>query len=1058
MRRTFRWDFDCAGTVAALGEGVSDLEIGDRVMAPAVGGFASHVIAFRDGVMRLPSNVDPVSAAAIPSVFWTAYHSLIQLAKLKAGERILIHAAAGGVGLAAIQIAQAVGAEIYATASPPKWDYLRSQGVINISNSRTLDFADEILSATAGEGVDVVLNSLTGEVVDRSFQVLRHGGRFIEIGRLEGGRPDQARERPDAEYFTFELGAVIARDVAESMRTGAEIRDLFEKGVARPLPMATYSIENAAEAYRFMQQTRHIGKVVLTFGEATLRADASYLVTGGLGGLGLKLAAFLVDAGARNIVLSARSHPSEEASAVMRDLRERGARVLSVQGDVALPGDVAAMVAACESLAPLRGVFHAAGLLRESLVRNQTSESYRAAMAPKVRGAWELHCLTRELPLDFFVLFSSMASLSGSPGQTNYCAANAYLDALATYRRGLGLAATSLCWGPWAEVGMAADSELGGGIEKLSVEDGLAVLKAMLRAPRTTRGETGVMKMRWDVYAKRWPSPAASAFYSELLDHKRSSAAATEDFLVAFRAAPEETRRPLLEAHVNDAVRQVLGLTTAQEIRASEPWTDLGVDSLMMVEIKNRLEGSLRLSFPIELMMRDVSVDTLCEFAIERLSAMALEAPAPEPVSGPAMPEDQAAMRAEIREAMLQIPQCYAEAEDQHARQVLIGGRWRCDFASCNYLGFDLEPEIMSAITTPVEKWGTHPSWTRAVASPALYPQLERELATMVGVPDTLVFPSISLLHLGVLPALAGSRGVIFSDTSAHHSIAEAAMRAKADGATWVEFRHNDVDDLTRKLARYAKSPNKIIATDGIYSMGSPNPPLADYARLAREYDAILYVDDAHGFGVIGAAPDEHLPYGYGGNGLVNHLGLDFERDGIMYVAGLSKAFSSYAAFITCRDPDLKMMLQTSGPYVFSGPTAIASLATALAGLELNRRDGDARRKKIHRLTRRLVAAASQIGFEVDNDFDFPIVGVVMGGWDEMVRACNILWDHDILITPATFPAVPITRNLVRFSITSANTEEELDQAVAALHAVWEALHPRILASLVADTTAVAAE
>jgi 7-keto-8-aminopelargonate synthetase-like enzyme len=224
--------------------------------------------------------------------------------------------------------------------------------------------------------------------------------------------------------------------------------------------------------------------------------------------------------------------------------------------------------------------------------------------------------------------------------------------------------------------------------------------------------------------------------------------------------------------------------------------------------------------------------------------------------------------------------------------------------------------------------------------------------------------------------------------------------------------------------------------------MGSPNPPLPDYARLAGKYNAIVYVDDAHGFGVVGAAPDEDLPYGYGGVGIVRHLGLDYERDRIIYVAGMSKAFSSYAAFATCRDEQMKRVLQTSGPYVFSGPTAVACLATALAGLRLNRRDGDARRRHIHRLTRRLVREAVASGFEVDNDSEFPIVGVVMGGWQEMVTACRILWAHDILITPATFPAVPATRNLVRFSITSANTDLEMDQAIRALAAVSEALHP----------------
>jgi 7-keto-8-aminopelargonate synthetase-like enzyme len=258
----------------------------------------------------------------------------------------------------------------------------------------------------------------------------------------------------------------------------------------------------------------------------------------------------------------------------------------------------------------------------------------------------------------------------------------------------------------------------------------------------------------------------------------------------------------------------------------------------------------------------------------------------------------------------------------------------------------------------------------------------------------------------------------------------------------WLEFRHNDVQDLERRLAKIRPDRPKIIATDGAYSMGSPNPPLKEYARLAREYNATLYVDDAHGFGIFGADPDDALPYGHGGGGIVRQMGLEYERDRIVYVAGLSKAFSSYAAFVTCRDERAKTWLQTSGPFVFSGPTSVASLASALAGLRLNRRDGDLRRMQIHRLTRQLVAGAKAIGFEVDNDGDFPIVGVVIGGWDAMVTACGVLWEHDILITPATYPAVPIHRNLVRFSLTAANTAEELAQALRALQAVWDALHP----------------
>jgi len=1036
--------FDCAGVISAVGEGVTDLAIGDEVMAPAVGGAASHVIAYREAVMRIPKGVDAVTAASLPTVFWTAYHSLVQLAKLKAGERVLIHAAAGGVGLAAIQIAKAACAEIFATASPGKWDYLRSQGVTHIMNSRTLDFAEEILRETSGEGVDVVLNSLAGPIVERSFSVLKKGGRFVEIGRLGGAIPEEAERRPDAAYFTFELGSVIARDPVASIRTGEEICTLFESGVARPLPLTTYSIDNAAEAYRFMQQTKHIGKVVLKLTETpAVRGDSSYLVTGGLGGLGLKVAEFLASAGARHLVLAGRSGASPGAEAILQSLRSAATSITVFQGDVSKPTDVAAMIEACQSVAPLRGVIHAAGLLREGLFRKQSAQTYADAMAPKAHGAWELHRQTSGIALDFFVCFSSMASLAGSPGQTNYCAANAFLDGLANFRRAQGLPAISIAWGLWGDVGMAAGLELGAGIEKLSSDDGISALRALLKPRRSTQALVGVMKMRWDAYIKRWPSNALHQFYSPLLDHSKSAASSSkDDFLKTFRATPGSEKRQLVEAHIQEAVRQVLGLSASQEIKSNEAWTDLGVDSLMMVEIKNRLEGSLRLTFPIELLMRDVSIHSVAEFFLAKLPETAQE----ESASADAQrkeqePEDSLAMRLEIRQSMYSIPQAFAEAEEQRSRQVKIGGRWRCDFASCNYLGFDLEPEIMSAIPEAVARWGTHPSWSRAVASPSLYAELERELAQTVGAPETLVFPSISLLHLGVLPALAGYNGVILTDAAAHHSMLEACMRARADGTEWVEFRHNDIGDLESKLAKYPPSTTKIIATDGVYSMGSPNPPLTEYSRLAKKYNATVYLDDAHGFGVIGANPDESLPYGYGGVGLVRYLGLDYEPDRIIYVAGLSKAFSSYAAFLTCRDEKMKQLLQTTGPYVFSGPTAVACLATALAGLRLNRRDGDVRRRHIHRLTKRLVREALSIGFEVDNDSDFPIVGVVIGGWDAIVSACQILWEHDILITPATFPAVPANRNLVRFSVTSANTDQELDQAVAALRAVWESLH-----------------
>jgi 7-keto-8-aminopelargonate synthetase-like enzyme len=255
-----------------------------------------------------------------------------------------------------------------------------------------------------------------------------------------------------------------------------------------------------------------------------------------------------------------------------------------------------------------------------------------------------------------------------------------------------------------------------------------------------------------------------------------------------------------------------------------------------------------------------------------------------------------------------------------------------------------------------------------------------------------------------------------------------------------VHFPHSDVDDLARKLARYRPGRTKIIATDGVYSMGSSHPPLIEYVRLAKEHNALVYVDDAHGFGIIGENPDAAMPYGYRGNGMVRHFGLDYCADRIVYVAGMSKSFSSYAAFVTCFDEKLKWNLQASGPFVFSGPTCVASLASGLAGLRVNAREGDEKRRTVFRMTRRFVTAARELGFEVDNGEFFPIIGVVIGSFDRLVKACQLLWEHDVLITPAFHPAVPLHRNLVRFSITAANTEEEVDHAIRALEAVRDAL------------------
>lgn len=500
--------------------------------------------------------------------------------------------------------------------------------------------------------------------------------------------------------------------------------------------------------------------------------------------------------------------------------------------------------------------------------------------------------------------------------------------------------------------------------------------------------------------------------------------------------ADASRQRELVGRFVEEQARAVLGLRGGEKLPPERALKELGLDSLMSADLKNRLERELRVMIPLErLAQPGSSVQSLTALLLEKVTPSEAAPVAPQPESaGEAHTSD------DFHSAALDIPQIHAVVTEQIGRKVKVEGNWVFDFASCNYLGIDLQPEIMDAIPPALKKWGVHPSWTRAVASPAIYEDLEQALARLVGAPSTLVFPAVTLLHAGVIPVLAGYDGVILKDIFAHRSIIEACRLAQTNGAETLDFRHNDVADLEAKLARYPYARTKIIAVDGVYSMSGEYPPLPEMARLARQYNAWVYIDDAHGIGVIGEHPSAEMPYGHKGNGIVRYYGLDYVRDRMIYVAGLSKSFSSFGAFITCHDQKMKDLFRSASTFIFSGPSPVASLASALAGVQLNQRDGESWRANLHALTRRLIVGAKAMGFEVINDNDFPIVCVVIGRTPDVIAACKILWEYGILITPALYPIVPRDRGLLRFSITAANTEEEIDRSLEALAAVKERL------------------
>src|SRR5437867_2103014 len=363
-------------------------------------------------------------------------------------------------------------------------------------------------------------------------------------------------------------------------------------------------------------------------------------------------------------------------------------------------------------------------------------------------------------------------------------------------------------------------------------------------------------------------------------------------------------------------------------------------------------------------------------------------------------------------------------------RRIRIGDRWLADFASCNYLGFDLEPEIIAAVPVEIAKWGTHPSWSRLLGSPVLYEQIEERLTELLGCEDALVLPTITLIHMSVIPVLAGS-GTIFLENRAHKTIYDGCVFAQAHGATLKRFAFEDPDDLARLLREEHPAP-RLVCLDGVNSMTGNPPDLPAFARIAREHDALLYVDDAHGFGVIGErGPDEPSPYGLRGNSIVRHFGETYEN--VVLVGGFSKAYSSLAAFVAC-PTELKRLLKTAAPpYLYSGPSPVASLATVLAGFDVNEERGDAIRAGLWHKAAQVLDCLDRLGAHTPNRSGFPLVEVPLADHTEIAEVGRFLFNHGIYVTLAAYPLVPKSEVGFRIQITAANTQAEIDQLVDVL-------------------------
>lgn len=617
---------ECSGTITAVGRRVTGLRPGDKVVAIAPDSFRSYLTTTADRVYPIPAGLDLSleAAATLPVAFLTAFFALQHLGGMTAGQSVLIHAAAGGVGLAAVRLAQQAGAMVLATAgSPEKRAFLKSLGVEQVMDSRTLAFAEQIMQITHDRGVDIVLNSLAGDFIPASIGVLQPKGCFLEIGKTKIYTAEQfAQLKPEASYFTPDLMTALVADPSLGETMMGSLWPLFTSGRLKPLPVKVFAVEKAGSAFQYMARAKHIGKIVLSHridGHDDIGAEAAmfdphagYLITGGLGGLGLLTADWMVENGARHIALMGRSQPNPAAREALKALERRGVQVLVLSTDVAdFQSLTDAFAAFGRSMPRLKGVVHAAGVLDDGVLLQQQWPRFMKVFGPKIFGAWNLHVLTRQMDLDFFIVFSSIASVLGSAGQANHAAANAFMDALMHYRKAEKLPALSINWGAWGRIGAAVERDVierwsARGITAIEPSQGMQVFDRLFRLARNPdageHGQVMVLPIDWQKYLQQYGSHRPPSFFARLWDdsarppeHARTPAHSV-DLVSQLAGSDPDKQNELVVDFVRSQVVQCLELDSPAAIGSDQVLSELGLDSLLAVELRTRLSTGLGLA------------------------------------------------------------------------------------------------------------------------------------------------------------------------------------------------------------------------------------------------------------------------------------------------------------------------------------------------------------------------------------------------------------------------------------------------------------------------------
>lgn len=1032
---------ECSGRVVRTGERVEHLRPGAEVVAALAseGCAAEFVTLPAANVLPKPAGLNFAVAAAVPMAFMTALYGLRDIARLGAGDRVLIHAGAGGVGFAAVQIALREKLEVFATAgSPEKRSFLKSLGVPHVFDSRSLDFSAQILSLTEGRGVDAVLNSLAGPFIPAGMDCLRPGGIFLELGKREIYSPERLRaEARGLIYKPYDLITISVEQPAVFRALFQEVLDQVASGRLPAPPLKAFSMANATGAFRFMAQARHIGKVVLLpegRQERTLVRSGVYLITGGTGALGLKTAEWLAGLGAERLVLTARREPGAEVRERLLRMQASGTACELIQADVSSMAEMTALFAGIDAGgAPLRGIVHCAGVLEDGLIQGLEHESVERVLAPKIEGAWNLHLLTRHRALDFFVLYSSASAVFGNRGQAVYAAGNAFLDSLAECRASTGLAASSIAWGPWDGPGMADNplsraTAAAAGVTPLKADEGLDALADVVRGRPALR-----VMMNFDA-ARLAPHLGRNAnLLGESVSKPvaKEAPAAAPPAKAAFRlSADPAQRRKDLARFLEEKVRASLDLSADSPLDSRAQLTDIGLDSLMAVELRSAVSTELGYDLPPALLAEGATLDALTDHLAAAFAPAEVHCNGASPQADPAgdVREGPERFWSRMQPALDRVALARSLNLYHFEKPIASyeGGAWvRCSdgerrlmLATHCYLGLLSHPRIRQSVLEAVERFGGGMHGSRLMGGCLeLHQRLERKIAEFNGREAAIAVSTGYVTNTSAIAALVGEGDWVISDQRNHASILDGC---KASGALFRVYKHNNLEDLESVLRAAPVSAVKLVVADGVFSMDGDIADLPGLSGLCRKYGALLMIDEAHSLGVLGKT----------GRGIEEHFDMPGAVDILM--GTLSKTLSSMGGYITGSRRLIDFLRLSARGYFFSTSPPAPVIAASLAALEVLEEEGPALCARLRQNTAIFIEGLQAAGFDTGTSCT-AIVPAILGSDEKAARLADYGQRHGLFVLPALPPAVPVGTARLRLTVSAAHTPEELRGAVATL-------------------------